>query len=225
MINHFDKNLEINNVLIDPEIPNICPICRNKIHPDIILHSQLSYDRQTNTGRSEVVFHCTNDKCNSLFICRYEEFGNSSDIIEIIPPMITTVTIPKEISIISPAFHKIYEQANIAFSLGLDEICGVGYRKSIEFLVKDYLKSIDTEEYTHKQIETTTLRNCIRQWVPDPRIKGLLERSTIIGNDETHYTKKYEDRDINYLQSLINITIHFISMEFEALKIENEFPI
>lgn len=108
--------------------------------------------------------------------------------------MVDNIEVSEEIKRISPDFNKIYDQAHQAEKLGLDSICGVGYRKAIEFLVKDYLKSIGSDKYTNEQVESTSLRNCIKQWVEDARIRGALERATILGNDETHYKKSIKTK-------------------------------
>jgi hypothetical protein len=38
-----------------------------------------------------------------------------------------------------PSFVEIYDQSSEAERLGLDQICGCGLRRSLEFLIKDYL--------------------------------------------------------------------------------------
>lgn len=49
------------------------------------------------------------------------------------------VNFSEEIKRISPRFIKVYEQSMIAEENELDEIDGVGLRKALEILVKDYL--------------------------------------------------------------------------------------
>ena len=44
---------------------------------------------------------------------------------------------------ISPSFPEIYTQASAAEEMNLTQICGMGYRKALEFLIKDYLISLD----------------------------------------------------------------------------------
>jgi hypothetical protein len=41
----------------------------------------------------------------------------------------------------------------------------------------------------------------------------MAERATWLGNDETHYVRKWEDKDINDLKILIKVTLHWIEME------------
>lgn len=47
---------------------------------------------------------------------------------------------------ISPSFYEIYDQALIADYYGLTQLVGVGLRKSLEFLIKDYCIKSHPEE-------------------------------------------------------------------------------
>lgn len=110
---------------------------------------------------------------------------------------------------VSPAFVKIYGQAVAAEYLQFDKLNGMGYRKALEFLVKDYLCS----KYPDKQdeIKTRFLGQCIRDYVDDPRIRDCAEMATWLGNDETHYQRRWVDKDIDDLKMLIQLTLHWIS--------------
>lgn len=52
----------------------------------------------------------------------------------------------QEIKDLSPNFVKIYHQAEQAENTGLSDICGLGYRKALEFLVKDYAIAFNPTE-------------------------------------------------------------------------------
>lgn len=216
---------QLSKYLKNPDLPNFCPVCRHTIIPTCMLVSNKNYDEKTHISNHEVVFKCSNTTCNSLFICQYESFGTHSEYYATIPKMVVKGEVSEEIRGISPDFYKIYNQALQAEQLGLDSVCGVGFRKAIEFLVKDYLLSIETEKYTREQVERTALRNCIKQWIEDARIKMVLERATILGNDETHYKKIYIDKDISDLKLLIQLTLHFIDMELTYKQLQDSFPL
>ena len=114
---------------------------------------------------------------------------------------------------LSPNFSAIYNQEFIAEQYGLKEICGVGYRKAIEFLVKDYTIKFNLESENKITEPTYALGKCIKEFTPDPRIKDMVERAVWLGNDETHYTRKWTDKDLNDLKILIDLTLHWIQME------------
>jgi len=48
------------------------------------------------------------------------------------------------------------------------------------------------------------------------KIKDLVKASIWLGNDETHYIKKYEDKDINDMKRFIRALAYFISPELTA---------
>ena len=96
------------------------------------------------------------------------------------------------------------------------QICGVGYRKALEFLIKDYLiKKIPRDE---EIIKKKLLKDCIKDHIDSTKIKTIAEKAAWLGNDETHYVRKWEDKDLTDLKNLINITVHYILMELQADK-------
>lgn len=86
----------------------------------------------------------------------------------------------------------------------------MGYRKALEFLVKDF--SIHEHPDDENKIKSMSLTNCINEYIDTPNIKTLATRSAWIGNDEAHYIRKQEDRDVNDMKSFIHATVYFISM-------------
>ncbi|CAM4463867.1 DUF4145 domain-containing protein [Paenibacillus xylanexedens] len=109
---------------------------------------------------------------------------------------------------LSPNFIKIYNQAAAAELGELTEICGAGYRKSLEFLIKDYL--IHLEPQKEVEIQSKLLGHCI-SGITDHDIKTCAQRATWLGNDETHYIRKWEDKDLNDLKILIDLTVNWIT--------------
>lgn len=116
----------------------------------------------------------------------------------------------EEIEKISPQFIKIYNQSLQAENMGLDEIAGLGYRKSVEFLIKDY--AIHENPDNEEEIKNTWMKVCIDKYIDDEKIKTLAERSDWIGNDEAHYVRKQENRDIKDMKKFIKAMVYFIGM-------------
>jgi hypothetical protein len=104
--------------------------------------------------------------------------------------------------------------------MGLTEICGIGYRKALEFLIKDYLISNLPDEEEH--IKKKLLGKCINDYVENPNIKEMAKRAVWLGNDETHYIRRWENKDINDLKILIDITVHWIEMEVLTNKYKDD---
>jgi len=204
------------NLNVD-EIPNSCPICKTGIRP--INHQGFKTDTKL-----QYVFRCPN--CQSLFIGIYDY-----DIVymeeryylkNIIPKSITTQEFSKIINDVSKSFCKIYNQSTIAESFGLNLIAGPGYRKSLEYLIKDYL--IDKNPKIKDEIQKKFLGNCIQDHIENEKIKEVSQRVVWLGNDETHYYKLWEDKDIYDLKDTINLTISWIEMEIQTTDLLSSMP-
>jgi hypothetical protein len=92
-------------------------------------------------------------------------------------------------------------------------VSGPGYRKALKFLIKDYLASLQPTEEAKKEIADMPLMGCIKKYVTDSRMRITAERATWLGNDETHYIRKWEDKDLNDMKNLIQLTCYWIQSE------------
>jgi len=126
------------------------------------------------------------------------------------------------VSNISPSFVKIYNEAFAAEQYSLFEICGVGYRKALEFLIKDYAIYINPDK--KGEIENALLGQVIQSFVSDNRIKSVAKRAAWLGNDETHYLRKWEGKNLTDLKKLIELTVHWIMMETLTKDFEEDMP-
>ena len=70
---------------------------------------------------------------------------------------------PKLIQKLSPDFCEIYNQAYIAQQQGSTKISGIGYRKALEFLVKDYVIFLNPNESVN--IKSFNLSSCISKYI------------------------------------------------------------
>lgn len=181
-----------------------------------------------NVERSDffnVFTQCTNPTCRNMFITQISTVGVRKPVFtKILPTALPEKrTFSNIISELSPNFCEIYNQAYIAEQTNLMQICGTGYRKSLEFLIKDYLISTLPEDQ-HEAIKNKFLNNCIRDNISNINIKTVASRAVWLGNDETHYTRKWEDKDINDLKSIIELTLHWIESEIRTQKLLEDMP-
>ena len=195
------------------QLPRKCPIC-STAHASSPVCSGYLHGRYSD-AKLYSMFFCPS--CESAFFVSYrvtDDYSNYSKtcgtIIAQYPNPSTTTPFSEEISILSPKFVEIYHQSEIAESTNLTEICGIGYRKALEFLVKDF--AIHEHPEDKEIIEKKLLSQCIKNYIDDDRIKTLAERSAWIGNDEAHYVRKQEDRDVSDLKNFIKAIVYFIGM-------------
>lgn len=210
-------NLDRDTTVEVDQIPNQCPYCHKSIEPKIIGHNSAS-------SNLEMIYRCTGIGCRRAFIGRYEYRGYipGQVLIEISAGSYKPIEFSDTIKSVSENFIKIFNEASYAEQHGLKEICGVGYRKSLEFLIKDYLIQLQPEKAD--QIKRKFLGNCISDYVSDSRIKSAAKRAVWLGNDETHYVKLWEDKNLEDLKKLIQLTMHWIEMERLSSSFESNMP-
>lgn len=194
--------------------PTICPICKHAIKPTEIFLKD--YKDKHEKWFLSGFYLCTS--CFQTFVtlhkCSLSSSGShrsyQSELIYTEPVRFCAEQFDAGISDLSPQFVKIYNQALAAESSGLDEIAGLGYRKAMEFLIKDFcihLKPDDAEK-----IKSMPLAQCIKFYVNNEQIQTLATRAAWIGNDEAHYVRKQEDRDVSDMKSFIKATVYFVGM-------------
>ena len=221
-INAFSRDSRHNTIVDDNfgrasidfpvPMPTECPCCKIAMAHDlipIIAVNNLSpsdikdKDHAFRVGSECIVtsiYRCTS--CNSLFTLwskhkfKHDEdnkFRWSCDI-QNQYPFNTHVTIfSDEIKQLSPEFVDCYNQSELAESQSLNKLCGMGYRRALEFLVDSYVRKIKPTEDINPDLK---LGMKINNYIDDERIKTLAQKSAWLGNDATHIVNKHPNRDI-----------------------------
>lgn len=196
--------------------PDECPFCHTKIVTDNI------YAKVIN-NKLHAFLACPSTKCNETFIAYYQinyslyEYKGIKSLSNL-----KVRNFNDTIKNISNSFVEIYNQAFSAEQQGLSEICGVGYRKSLEFLIKDYLIFKCNDPEKHATIREKFLGVCIKEFVDDSRIKKVAQKATWLGNDETHYERRWEGKDVSDLKILIDLTVYWIEAEVLTERYESD---
>lgn len=201
------------------EYPDKCPICGNGGQPQFLIGCIY-----TPTFSLYASFRCPVSRCRGIYTGFYKEskdgMGNwQGDLTRTALARHTEEKLFQEnIAAVSPTFCKIFNQAHLAEENGLQHICGPGYRKALEFLIKDFLilHKFKGDAPKKEKIEKTFLGPVIQEFIDDERIKQCAKRAVWLGNDETHYTRKWEDKDLKDLKSLILLTVNFTDSSIEA---------
>lgn len=208
-------------------VPDECPVCHRSCLPTKWGDELFIYKEDKTI--LEIVFKCPHRKCSQLFIVLYASAQ------PITPREVTTFYLgayipsspkPKRFSAqvcqASTLFPEIYNQAAEAERCKLHHICGPGYRKALEFLVKDYL--INVKRVDRDAVENSFLGTCIRDNLSESNVAKSAERAAWLGNDETHYVRKWTDKDIADLKTLIILTVRWIETEMLTDQYEQDMP-
>jgi hypothetical protein len=198
--------------------PDHCPRCHHGIHA-VKIGSNLIQKLESKGHILEIMYRCPRDECQHAFIGTYwqdKEYRTRHPRGEYLlrhtaPYRPEKPDTPAEIIELSPSYHHIFAQSMAAEGFRLDQIAGCGYRRALEFLVKDY--AIHKHPHASDAIKTRPLGACINEYVNDANVKACAARAAWLGNDETHYIRKWEEKDINDLKTLIRLTAAWILNE------------
>lgn len=193
--------------------PRICPVCGVGAKP-IFLQS-LIYSHGTHEWIL-LVYQCP--VCGDAFVTKHIYSDSASRLLyqSIFPVKPKPVDFADDIKEISPEFCRLYDQAYQAEYLGLPDIAGIGYRRAVEFLVKDFLIKSDPE--SAEAISKMELAKCIANKVSSEKLKLVASRCTWIGNDYAHYVNFHPDLTLQDLKDLIDATTYWILMEAIATR-------
>lgn len=215
----FQMETNVGNLTCDKP-PNHCPVCLRHIVPLEWAQGHI------HGGTIDKVYLCPNQSCKRLFIARYKVNKKPTSIVyvlsELLPVTIATTEQSDTIMGVSPDFASIFGEAEIAEQHGLKLICGPGYRKALEFLIKDY--AIRSHQNESDQIKKLPLAQCIKDYVSDTNVKQVASRAVWLGNDETHYERKWDDKDLSDLKTMIALTLHWIEMDELTKAALNSMP-
>ncbi|HIS38525.1 MAG TPA: DUF4145 domain-containing protein [Candidatus Onthousia faecavium] len=212
------------NLRIACECPKICPICNNNISP-------INEFEKANIDINLVSILFTCPACGKSFLTHYnyekykvesykEHSYYSLTLLESFPVKPKEAIFEECIHNLSPTFCNIYNQAVASETYGLDQLSGIGYRKAIEFLIKDFC--IYKHPNDEEKIKSTLLGQVIITYIDETsKIRTLAKVSVWLGNDETHYIKKFDDKDINDLKRFIRATVSYITYELVSDEAED----
>lgn len=217
-LSFLDINNNADDVYVD-RYPDECPVCNKGVEVKPLSAYGKIEDNPWREGHFiQVVFRCPKIDCQTVFFAVYTSPNSkisSGGYVFLkhtyVLPYIKTETFDPDVEKLSPNFVKIYTQAKGADDSGFDLICGPGYRKALEFLVKDFL--VTTKPAKEKLIKAKMLGWLIVNEVDDPRIKTTAGLAKDVGNDETHYEKKLDELDIEDLKKLVKLTLYWIISE------------
>lgn len=202
--------------------PDECPVCGHGINPRFV--KAFGKERQySDELLIEAIFRCPRVDCQAVFVASYktDPYPRAmSDFATLqngyISPYFKEEPVDEEIKKISPKFVEVYTQAKVADDTGLNLICGAGYRKALEIVLKDFL--IKTEQATAEEVKGRMLGWLIVNKITNPKIKAVANLAKDVGNDETHYEKRLENLSLEDLRKLVKLTLFHIGQELLTIE-------
>lgn len=212
---------EMTSVECDIELPKECPCCNRSTVPQVLDSYALKYENKQLIELT-TMFFCRG--CEKVFLGNYVgthneyEDNNLLDLTYLSPYSEKCSAFSEEIQKLSNEFVELYNQAEKAEAAGLDKICGIAYRKALEFLVKDFAVFMNNEKT--EQIKSLRLSKCISDYITNEKIRTLAKAATWIGNDETHYIRVHEDYSVTEMKAFIKAMLTYVDSELQVIKAE-----
>ncbi|BBA52033.1 hypothetical protein FV113G1_23830 [Fusobacterium varium] len=205
----INKKIKLNNFVpeLEYEVENCCPHCG--IYNDPIKINDLQ-NFSTKDGLKVFVILFKTSCCQKVFssFYIYDQLAFRTKHIFTYPSVKPHV-FDKGLQEVSPNFIKIFNQSKAAEDLGNFELACIGYRTSIEFLLKDFLIRVRKED--ENKISKMKLYDVISLF-EEKEISISADVVRAFGNDKTHYIAKY-DFEISQVKTYLKFLIDAIVKE------------
>lgn len=127
-------------------------------------------------------------------------------------PSPTGVQVLVELQKLSPRFVKLYKGARLADEKGFDELAGAGYRNALEVLIKDY--AIQILHRPEEEVAKKSLSNAIKSYLDHHRLFNAADVVRLLGNDFTHYERKYDQAGLSELRDYLQLFMNRIAENY-----------
>lgn len=199
-------------------VEDSCPICKKPTNPDLVNSSYFPLtEDETHLVLTFRCLGCKHFWTEEFIAYLISSYNGTYEIehIKVIPNLPSDIPISDDVETVSPIGKQIYVQALKAEHERLDHIAGIGYRKALEFFVKDF--SIVTNPDDEGKIIKMSLKQVIEKYIKDEDLKTFALASAYIGNDEGHYYRNNPDKDFTDLKNYLHGVIHYMEMKLNFL--------
>ena len=188
--------------------PSVCPHCGFGTDAPVAKKDTYSFN-----GHYLLIATCTCTSCGKTFFFACEYDSGKTDYEPIIYP--STAFKPYSNDVlrkISPRFIDMYNQALQSEFHKNIELAAVGYRSAREILVKDY--AINELGQNQEEVRSKKLCAAIGTYLKQEDLMKTADVVRILGNDYTHYERKYPQHDFELLKGYMDIFLKQIEVQY-----------
>ena len=186
--------------------PMICPHC-SAYADGIKVQSTLCQTSTADVYSGMVFYRCPN--CNKIYAVIYEiDKTRKTATFEALYPSVRLSFSDERLNKLSPRFIDMYNQALLCESSGNIELAAIGYRASLEILVKDY--AVVECGIERDVVKNKSLFASIEEYLGNKDLITSADVIRTLGNDYAHYERKYPEHDFEILKEYMEIFIHLV---------------
>lgn len=204
----YSKNNETWTSELEFTRPINCPHCSFANSPTLNSNQVLQYDK----GYLQVFsWKCTH--CSESYVTGHTRKDTADKFSEFlfIFPSLKNKQFSSLLEDLSPRFIQIYNEASTSEQAGHITLAGIGYRLSLEILVKDF--AIIELEKDEDEVSKKTLFNAISEYLPNTDHIVSADVVRIKGNDYAHYKEKYTDLEFEDMKFYLDTLIDLINVQ------------
>lgn len=205
----MDLNFKYHNHEVS--VPLTCPYCGKAVELSEKSSTSIAYNDRKELFLKTLYLKCCDKNLAALY--SYESGGSNFKIDLIFTyPSTSDVHLPESILEISPDFVKLYKDSSFAYEHNLNSLAAMGFRKSLEVLIKDY--AINVLKKPKDEVIKKKLIDAISDYMQMQELIKTADVVRILGNDHTHYYQKYSQYDIEVLIKYLDIFIQLIETKY-----------
>lgn len=187
--------------------PATCPFCGYGTDAPVVKKETYSFN-----GHYIIAATCQCTSCGKFFFFA-SEYHKDSLYQPITIPSISFIPYENEnLAAISERFIDMYNQALQSEFVGNIELASIGYRSALEFLVKDF--AINELGKPREEVIKKKLHNAIGEYLNQNDLVSTADVVRILGNDYTHYERKYPQHDFDLLKGYMDIFLKQIEVQY-----------
>ena len=193
------------------EKPMICPHCGS--YEDGIRNGCNIYNGFDGCSLAVVCLKCSACSLGYLIFYKVSHRDKKADFGGFFPA-ITPSFYSEALNNVSPRFIELYNQALRAENVGDIDLAAAGYRNALECLIKDY--AINELKVPRDSVVKKSLHESIGEYLDERALAGSADVVRILGNDYTHYERKYSELDFSILKKYMGVFTLLIEAKYDG---------
>jgi len=198
----------VNKLEVPANKPLYCPLC--SMPQSGMIKEGKHFSRGNDLFYVTFLYECS--VCHNTYLTIYDvDCNNKKAEFKAFHPSISPSYSNDMLSKISERFIDMYNQALTCENSNHIELAAIGYRSSLEYLIKDY--AINELNEDKKTVGRMSLFDATSRFL-DPESVKSADVIRILGNDYTHFERKYPEYDFEILKAYMEIFIQQIRTKY-----------